>query len=251
MREVGSNPARIIPFWREFVDRHADGGGVRGIGEPVWPGRSAAELVECRRHEELLNVAFAESACFELLCPYDVTTLDAAVIEDVSRSHPQIRAGIEEHHSDAYPGLAALWSPFDEPLPEAPADAQRLLVDVTSLATLRAAIRCLALQAGLEREAVECLVVGANELVCNSVRHGGGEGAVRLWHADDCVVCEVSDPGLLDKPLAGRVRPDPARPNGRGLWLANQLCDLVALRSGPDGTVARVYMGIGQAGDDH
>src|SRR5437879_11324260 len=32
---VGANPARIIPAWREFVDKHADSGSrMRGIGEP-------------------------------------------------------------------------------------------------------------------------------------------------------------------------------------------------------------------------
>ena len=56
MAVVGANPARIIPFWQEFVDRHtADGRSIRGIGEPIWPGRSEAELVECQRHESLLK----------------------------------------------------------------------------------------------------------------------------------------------------------------------------------------------------
>jgi len=32
---VGANPARIIPAWRDFVDKHADSGSrMRGIGEP-------------------------------------------------------------------------------------------------------------------------------------------------------------------------------------------------------------------------
>ena len=51
---------------------------VRGIGEPIWASRSAAELVECQRHESLLNVAFAETAGFALLCPYDVVNPDEA-----------------------------------------------------------------------------------------------------------------------------------------------------------------------------
>jgi len=63
MTAVGRNPARIIPAWREFLDLHAtDGRPVRGIGEPIWPARTPAELVECQRHEALLNVAFAESS---------------------------------------------------------------------------------------------------------------------------------------------------------------------------------------------
>ncbi len=44
---------------------------MRGIGEPVWAGRSQAELDECYLHESLLNVAFADRPSFQLLCPYD------------------------------------------------------------------------------------------------------------------------------------------------------------------------------------
>ena len=59
MTEVGRNPARIIPAWREFVGSSADGRRMRGIGEPVWAGRTPAELAECQGHESLLNLAFA------------------------------------------------------------------------------------------------------------------------------------------------------------------------------------------------
>src|SRR5580704_18717200 len=40
MRQLGGNPARIMPVIRAFADDHA-GHRVRYIGEPVWPGRPA------------------------------------------------------------------------------------------------------------------------------------------------------------------------------------------------------------------
>jgi len=81
MAQVGTNPARIIPAWHEFVDRHAASGRrVRGIGEPVWAGRSEAELVECQHHECLLNLAFEDAADFWLLCPYDAGALAPDVL---------------------------------------------------------------------------------------------------------------------------------------------------------------------------
>ena len=55
-------------------------------------------------------------------------------------------------------------------------------------------------------------------------------------------MCEVSDSGCIDQPLAGRERPNPADTTGRGLWLANQLCNLVQIRSSPDGTTVRLHM---------
>src|SRR5947209_15693920 len=71
MEEVGANPARIIPAWRRFVDDQSmTGRRMRGIGEPIWAGRSPDELVECQHHESLLNLAFAGAPAFHLLCPY-------------------------------------------------------------------------------------------------------------------------------------------------------------------------------------
>ena len=72
MEVLGANPARIIPAWEDFVAEHAGAGRrLRGIGEPIWDGRGAAELAECQQHESLLNVAFADGPPFWLVCPYD------------------------------------------------------------------------------------------------------------------------------------------------------------------------------------
>ena len=58
MAGLGANPARIIPAWQEFLDKHrGDRRPVRGIGQPIWPGRGEAELVEAQIHEALLNLA--------------------------------------------------------------------------------------------------------------------------------------------------------------------------------------------------
>ena len=89
MGDVGSDPARIVPAWRAFVDQHRScGRRLRGIGEPICADRSQAELVECQRHESLLNLAFAETAGFRLLCPYDTSVLDDEILAEARRSHP-------------------------------------------------------------------------------------------------------------------------------------------------------------------
>ena len=73
--ELGLNPARIIPAWRQFYDECGGANRpIRGIGEPVWADRSRAEVEECRRHEALLNLAFADAEGFWLRCPYDRST---------------------------------------------------------------------------------------------------------------------------------------------------------------------------------
>ena len=66
-----------------------------------------------------------------------------------------------------------------------------------------------------------------------------------IWHEDGELVCEISDGGgSIADPLAGRRRPDPLRPHGRGLWMINQVCDLVELRAGPTGTTVRLHMSL-------
>ena len=66
---------------------------------------------------------------------------------------------------------------------------------------------------------------------------------MRLWR-DPAGSCARSPTRAIDDPLAGRQRPPAESANGRGLWLANQLCDLTQLRSGEDGTVLRLHMAV-------
>ena len=54
------------------------------------------------------------------------------------------------------------------------------------------------------------------------------------------LLVEFEDSGSIEAPLAGRLRPGPTQDGGRGLWLANQLCDLVQIRSRPGRTTVRL-----------
>jgi anti-sigma regulatory factor (Ser/Thr protein kinase) len=108
---------------------------------------------------------------------------------------------------------------------------------------VRSLVTAHATAAGLEDFRADDLVLAATELATNSVRHAGGHGTIRLWREDDVLVCEVEDVGRIDRPLAGRERPVPGAPAGRGLWLVNQVCDLVQIRSLPDRNVVRLRMG--------
>jgi hypothetical protein len=65
---------------------------------------------------------------------------------------------------------------------------------------------------------------------------------LRIWRDDAAVVCEVRDRGRIDELLAGRLRPASVGEGGHGLWMANQLCDLVQLRTRRSGTVVRMHM---------
>ena len=241
MAHVGANPARIIPAWHEFVTLNAaPGRRMRGIGEPIWKGRSSDELVECQRHESLLNVAFGRGEPWSLLCPYDVENLEPAVIDEARRSHEFVTDGSAHRRSEAFRGLEASGAPFDVELAEPENLASRLVFGAADLDSVRRLVAYEARAARLNASRAAELVSAVNEIATNSIRHGGGSGTLRIWQEAAALVCEVRDRGRFDKSLGGRERPshDPAAP--RGLWLANHLCDLVQIRTLPDGTVVRL-----------
>jgi anti-sigma regulatory factor (Ser/Thr protein kinase) len=239
MALLGANPARIIPAWRDFVDERP-GMPVRGIGEPIWAERSPAELVECQHHESLLNVAFADRDGFALLCPYDTSTLDDAVIAEAHRSHPTMVSAGGRRPSAGY--CAEAVEHLDVPLPAPPDPQPEWGFALEELHLIREFVSAQARLGGLDPMRTRDLSTAVSEVASNSIRHGGGQGIVRAWLTEDALVCEIRDEGELDDPLAGRVLPQHGEVGGWGLWLANQLCDLVQLRNTPSGTIVRLHM---------
>ncbi len=246
MAELGRNPARIIPAWVAFAgDRRAERPRLRGIGEPIWATRSAAELAECQRHEALINLAFAGAEDFRLVCPYDVTALPAPVIEEARRSHPLLGDGTEVYDSPTYEPVAARDS---RPLPEPVVPTQELLFRRGPLDLVRLHVARRATAFGLGVRRVDDLELAVSEVAANSIRHGGGRGLLRTWVEADTLIAEIRDAGTLDEPLAGRHAPAPDQEGGWGLWLVNQLVDLAQIRTSENGTVVRLHMTRGRHG---
>ncbi|HZU80185.1 MAG TPA: sensor histidine kinase [Acidimicrobiales bacterium] len=240
MAQLGRNPARIIPAWRQFVAAHPDEA-VRGVGEPIWSGRSHDEVEECQLYETLLDVALGDPADgFWLLCPYDVDLLDAAVLGEARRSHPYVAEG---GHSGTNPSFRSNMGAvvLDTALAPPSGDVHELEFDEQSLPAVRRSVTEWA-GSHLTPEHTTDMVLAVHEIATNSIRHGGGAGRLRCWmHEGAMFVCEVSDAGRFERPLVGRVQPPTDDEVGRGLWLANQLCELVQVRSGPEGTVVRLH----------
>src|SRR5689334_20938740 len=238
MQKVGHNPASIIPLWCEFVDDHG-GMPVHGIGEPAWAARSPAALDECRCHEGLLNVAFAGAPEWSLLCPYDAASLDDEALERVALTHARVtRRGRTEESARFDPD----WDCLGEDLPPPRACPNVLDFGIAGLGEVRQRVAVAAESAGLDPRGVADMVTAASELAANSVAHGGGRGTLRLWSEGDHLLAEVEDSGVIEEPLVGRLRPTISQDGGRGLWLANQLCDLVQIRSSSGaGTRVRLH----------
>jgi anti-sigma regulatory factor (Ser/Thr protein kinase) len=241
MELMGRNPAWIIPAWADFLGAGSiEGRRARGIGQPIWAERCPEELIECTRHEALLNLAFATVEGFTLLCPYSVTTLSEPVIVGAMRNHPVVCHGAGPRRP-SYRYRAHVPPMLSEPLP-LPLPGARLRPVAEGVAAARAEARIVAARAGLDRRRSDDFVLSVSEIVTNSMLHTDGGGKVAIWNEDGIALCEVRDHGRITDRLVGRVRPDPRAERGRGLWTVHQLCDLVQIRSAPIGQVVRVHV---------
>ena len=214
MADLGRNPACIIPAWHDFVQEHGKGGRpLRGIGEPIWAGRTDAELTECHRHESLLNLAFANTPAFWLLCPYDKQALPGDVLDEALRTHPYVADRSASRQNGAYlpPELAA--GPFDGVLPPPAESPEEVTFGREHLRAVRAFVSEYSEGRGLAAERTADLVLALNELATNSVLHGSGTGTLRIWQENGALMAEVRDDGRLEDPLSGalaRLRTRPA-----------------------------------------
>jgi anti-sigma regulatory factor (Ser/Thr protein kinase) len=236
---LGRNPARILPFLWRFVDRHP-AERIWIVAEPAWPTRSAEEAREVCRHEALINQAFPGTAA-AILCPYDSRRLAPQVIADARGTHPALFTQGQQQPNDSYTG-PAIPPACNTPLPPPPATAEAFRYD-SDLHRVRELVERHASRTGLPAERAADLVIAVSELAANTVRHTAGRGTVHVWHAGTQILCQVHDQGRITDPLAGH-RPFTHEGQGQGLWVVNQLCDLVEVRDGLAGTTIRVRMNL-------
>jgi anti-sigma regulatory factor (Ser/Thr protein kinase) len=239
MFELGRNPARIIPKVHAML-ASSSGRLLHYVGEPIWQGRTPEEIREATRHEALINLAWP-GAPIRILCPYDTAGLDAAVLADAEQTHPWL---IRDGHGFASPGYhgPSVPSGCEQPLPEPPPGSAAMFFDLSDLGEVRAFAKDRASDAGLAGDRIGDFVLAVNEIATNSIKHAGAGGVVRVWTSTDEIVCQVEDPGHIGDPLAGRHLLAAGAAGGIGLWMVNQLCDLVEVRTtAGDGTKIRLH----------
>lgn len=237
MTGIGLNPARIIPTLLDWIDRAPSP--ARIVCEPLWEGRSSAEIVEVLRHEALVESALC-SAKAEMLCVYQETALPPCARASLERSHHTLRAGggrarergTRPHPASDVLGRAPLEPPC-EPVEEVPV--------TRDLRRMRRQVKASAAVSALAPERRSDFVLAVNEAATNALQYGGPPRALRLWCRGRTVVGEVVGRGRIEDPLVGRRRPASSAIRGRGLWMVNQLCDLVELRSSRSRTTLRMH----------
>ena len=240
MAELGHNPARILPAWREFAARRG-GRPIRGVGEPIWAGRRAAELVECRFHEALLNVAVPPETPLWLICPYDTDALNGDVIGEARRSHPVVadpHADPDIEHLE-YGGESLIRDMFAAALPDPIGRTTTIDFDACRHQHIGHVQRA-AEAAGLPADRAAGLAVAVDE-VSRTALCGGRVRADQAMGRSGCGDLRCSAATTIDNPIVGRsavVNPDRRE---RALRLATALCDLVRVRSRPEGSTVRLH----------
>jgi hypothetical protein len=239
MEVVGGNPSCLLELYQEWIEAHHCR--VRVLEEGIWPDRSYAEMVECLRHQALLNNELG-SCPASILCLYDAAHLAPEVLAGAELTHPSlINADGVRRSSSRYGGPLEVYAGTHWPQEGAKPPVSKLVFD-GDLHALRRSVAADPIVATLSAERRADLVFAVNEAATKTVTYGDGECTTRIWHDGNGVVTEVSSSAVLENAALGRRRPAPESLRGRGLWLVNQLCDLVELRSGRNGTSMRIHV---------
>ena len=118
------------------------------------------------------------------------------------------------------------------------------LTFTTDLSAVREFVRHCAKEAGLAEARAIDLVLAVSEVAANTLRHAKSAGTLDIWHDANEIVCQIKDKGFIADPLAGQRRPTADAAGGHGLWIVNQVCDLVELRSDESGTTIKLHMAL-------
>jgi serine/threonine-protein kinase RsbW len=118
-------------------------------------------------------------------------------------------------------------------------------VGAAGISEVRRRVADVARRAGLGQDRLDRFIVAVNEIAINAVQHGGGTAEVTIAADGSRVTVTVTDDGGgIDRDVSVTL-PPPDRLNGRGLWLAHQLCDDVSIDSSAAGTRVRLIADAG------
>lgn len=209
------------------------------VGECAFPPGPPPLISEWLRFDALLNESIASSGA-EMLCVYDRRSLPGNVLEHALHSHPYL-GGTRRRQNAGYRSIAEMALETVGTL-EIPRRVRRIL-GRPSPAEARAFVTGV-LHGGKTVVAEDELQLIVTELVSNALLAGAETVSVAAWEADGLLCVQVDDDGAgLKDPLVGyRLPPAKAR-HGRGLFIVRHLAEATEIRSSPEGTSVRVYLG--------
>jgi anti-sigma regulatory factor (Ser/Thr protein kinase) len=230
-----ARPAATLRTFRSLVDRRLAGGTrrIRMVG--AFPARAVGPAWDAwRRYEAAVERVFAR-APVSLLCAYDTRVVGDDVLVDVEQLHHRLALPggvrvVPRRTASPEEIVARHPPPPPDPLEARVPDLE--LVDPPVREARRRA-HSLARAAGLGDRGADEVGLAVSEVVSNARVHGRPPVVVSGWTGPDRVVVTVADhgPGPAD-PLVGLAPVAPDAPDGRGLWIVQQVCpDVVLVRA--------------------
>jgi len=225
-------PAGAIRRYRElFAECVSEGATqIRVAGDVPHPGTGSPW--DCwARYEASVNRLYNDFPVWGL-CPYDLRTAPADVVDEVRRTHPFLATTHGHQDNAAFVDPVAFLSGrvdrWADPLEQTPAAVE--LADPTPT-EVRQAIATVSDLVDLSDEDRTGLLVAVSEVVTNAILYGAAPVRTRIWTGPDRILVTVTDRGEgVTDPFAGLTFPASSQPGGRGLSLAHQLCGYVQLR---------------------
>jgi anti-sigma regulatory factor (Ser/Thr protein kinase) len=236
--------ATAITTYRRVGEQRLRNGArrVRLIGEIDY-GSTPRDWLEWQRYEAVVNRALGGCPLWGL-CVFDTQRVPEPILESAVRTHQHL------HTPDGRVQNPGFVDPADYvrslPVPPEPLEDSTPRLsddDVTDFIGLRHAVAAELATSTAPRETAEDFLLAIDEMTSNAVRHGRPPVSLRLWTADDRVVCTIADSGPgWDDPFAGYgpAHGDDLSRGGMGLWLARQLCDHVDITQNAAGTAVRL-----------
>jgi anti-sigma regulatory factor (Ser/Thr protein kinase) len=238
-------------FRRYLAQQQAAGRRVHVVAEPdmaggVDAGMGADRAAAYLAYEAICNETFAPYGG-EVTCMWKQQHHSAAVLDGVRATHRYVLTAAGRVPSTAYlDPRRYLTERHDVPWRPAPDRAERevILTAVGDLGRLRAVLHAWADGHRFADEPADDLVVAAVEVAANGLRHGAPPVRVRAWHQHDTLIVQCDDTGGRPIPATAGYRPPgpaDATPDGRGLWLARQLADVLITDAASGRTSVRLH----------
>jgi anti-sigma regulatory factor (Ser/Thr protein kinase) len=228
------------------VRRHLAGragrGRLRVAADWDLAGRSDSERRAFMRWEAAATAILADHAAI-VLCCHDGA--DQEVAAAARATHPEVWTDGAWRADDAYrpPRVHLRECRSPPPLGGPPMP----LADPWDLSPLRGRIAALGQEAGVDSGSIADFQIAANEVAANALWHAHGPREVRIAVLQGALVCEVRDGGPGLDPLVAHLPPGAGPANGRGLWIAHQLADVVQVVPEGAGTRVRLELGLARA----
>lgn len=243
---TGAPAGRLLPSWQRFA-QHWDDRPVRGVTEPMWCTRRQAEREECLLAEAMLNLAVPATVPLRLTCGYDVDAVPGDVLDETFRSHSLVQDTSTATGTTTYTGAHHVAAVFERALSTPVEPVRRLVVRPGNGAEVGDWVRRWATGWGLGHVRAGRLAGALRQLGQACLAEGGVDAAVLLlWQDGHALVGQLTavDPRDADGRRATPLPPHellaPDSPLGSAVARADGCCDLVQVRSNPDGTVVRV-----------